>query len=122
MSWFTQGKEASGPSSAEAEALWDAEVPELDADSAVLRIEDAFAVPGTGPVFTGRVESGTLRTGQYVVVQGTAGTARGTIASLSVGRDVVQQVAVGRYVSVNIPNLSVRLEILGLEAGSLLIG
>ena len=117
MGWFARNNETAGPTAIEAEALWDAEPPLPGPDAPVLTIEDAFQVPGSGTVFTGRVESGTFRVGQLVVVQGKAGFARGTIAGISVGREQMEQVSVGKYASLNVPNLSVRVEILDLDAG-----
>lgn len=79
-----------------------------------MSLRDAFQVPGHGTVFSGWVESGTFHAGQAVIVQGNAGFARGTVGKIGLGRDEVQEVSEGKYVSFNIPNLSVRVELLDL--------
>ncbi|TDE88472.1 hypothetical protein EXU48_23090 [Occultella glacieicola] len=122
MGWFTQGNDAKGPTPAEAEALWDAEAPEAGPGAATLKLTDAFQVPGSGVVFTGRVESGTFRVGQQVIVTGRSGFARGTIGDISLGQERPASVGAGKYISFNVANLSLRVEILGLDENAKIVG
>jgi translation elongation factor EF-Tu-like GTPase len=122
MGWFTQGNDVKGPTPAEAESLWDAEAPEAGLGSATLKLMDAFQVPGSGTVFTGQVDSGTFRVGQQVIITGKAGFARGNIGEISVGQERPESAGVGKYISFNVANLSVRVEILGLDESATVTG
>lgn len=116
MAWFSQGTNVS-PTAAEAQLLWDQEAPEPGPGAAVMDLREAFQIQGHGTVFTGWIASGTFRPGQPVIVQGKAGFARGTVGTIAIGRDQVSEAPEGKYASFNIPNLSVRVEILDLDEG-----
>jgi len=121
MAWFTHGKTVS-PTVEEARALWDDEAPVPRRDAGVMRLVDAFRVPGQPPVFTGWVESGTLRNGQSVLIRGNAGFARGTIGSIAKGQEMPAEVSARAYVSIKVHNINRRLEILGLDRDCTITG
>lgn len=121
MAWFTEGKSVN-PTAAEAEALWDDEAPATGRDIGVLRLVDALQVPGSPPLFTGWVDSGTFRSGQGVLLHGHSGFARGVIGKIAKGPDYVNEVSARSYVSMQVRNITVRLEILGLDEGCTITG
>ncbi len=102
--------------------MWDEEAPVPARDAGVLRLVDAFQVPGQPPVFTGWVETGTLRKGQQVLIRGTAGFARGMIGSIARNQEMPREVSARAYVSITVHNINRRLEILGLDQGCTITG
>lgn len=121
MAWFTRGKPVS-PTAQEAEALWDDEPPATGRDVGVLRLVDAFQTGGSAPVFTGWVEAGTFRFGQGVLLHGRSGFARGVVGDIASGPDFVKEVSARTYCSIQVRNINVRLEILGLDKGCTITG
>lgn len=121
MSWFTTGKQVS-PTATEAEALWDDEPPAPGRDTGTLRLVGAFQVAGQPVVFTGWVENGTFRKGQGVLIHGRSGFARGVLGDIADGPRKVSEISARAYVSVQVRNISVRLEILGLDEGCQITG
>ena len=61
-----------------------------------LTVQDVFAIRGRGPVVTGRIEGGTVRTGDTVRQTRTDGTSRDvTVTGIEMFRKVTDQAAAG---------------------------
>lgn len=59
-------------------------------------VEDVFSIAGRGTVVTGTVTSGTIRTGDRVVVQGASGEIQTTVAGIEVFRRTLDEVSRGQ--------------------------
>lgn len=64
-----------------------------------LVVEDVFSITGRGTVVTGKVSSGTVRTGQQVeVVRGGVTVATTTVTGVEAFRKVLESASVGDFV------------------------
>ncbi|MBK7034577.1 MAG: hypothetical protein IPH49_15260 [Ignavibacteria bacterium] len=66
----------------------------------LLAVEDAFYIAGRGVVATGKVERGSIKTGDTVEIVGSKPTKTATIAGIEMSRKVVSEAKVGDQVGV----------------------
>ncbi|MEQ1644364.1 MAG: EF-Tu/IF-2/RF-3 family GTPase [Pyrinomonadaceae bacterium] len=77
-----------------------AQLPTPAPEPFLLAVEDAFYISGRGVVATGKVERGTLKTGDTVEIVGSKPIKTATIAGIEMSRKVVSEAKAGDQVGV----------------------
>ncbi len=60
-----------------------------------MTVQDIFSIKGRGTVVTGKIESGTLKVGDEIAIQGKNGEKRTTVTGIEMLRKVVSQADAG---------------------------
>ena len=63
-------------------------------------VEDVFSIAKRGTVVTGKVESGTLRVGDEVVIRGRGGEKKAVVTGIEAFRKILQQASQGDSIGV----------------------
>src|SRR5512143_3592041 len=63
-------------------------------------IEDVFSIAGRGTIVTGKIDSGTVRAGDELVIRGTGGQRRATVVGVEASRKVLEEAHAGDTVGV----------------------
>ena len=71
-----------------------------------MKVEDVFMIRGRGTVAIGRIESGTLSTGDEVDIHGPGGNKRVVVAGLEMLQKTLNQVGAGDNVGVLLKDVS----------------
>jgi elongation factor Tu len=69
-------------------------------------IEDVFSIRGRGTVVTGRIDKGTLRPGDSIVLRGRSGDRTTVVAAVEAFRKVLDQASAGDAVGVLLADVS----------------
>ena len=69
-------------------------------------VEDVFSIRNRGTVVTGRIDTGTLKTGDEVVVRGRNGDKKTTVTGIEAFRKVMDQANVGENVGILLKDLT----------------
>ena len=83
-----------------------------------MTIEDIFSIKGRGTVVTGQVESGTLKIGDEVIIQGKSGEKKTTVTGIEMFRKMLDSAKAGDNVGILLRNISKD----ELQKGDLLLG
>ncbi len=65
-----------------------------------MTVDDVFSIKGRGTVLTGKIESGTLKVGDEVAIQGKNGEKRVVVAGVEMFRKMLNQANAGDNVGV----------------------
>ena len=71
-----------------------------------MTVEDVFSIAKRGTVVTGKIEGGTLKVGDDVVIQGKNGERKTVVSGIEVLRKVVNQAKAGESVGVLFKDIS----------------
>jgi elongation factor Tu len=71
-----------------------------------MTVEDVFSIKGRGTVVTGKIEQGTLRVGDEVVIQGKNGQKRTVVAGLEAFRKTLDQANAGDAVGILLKDIA----------------
>ena len=71
-----------------------------------MTVDDVFSIRGRGTVVTGKIESGTLKVGDEVAIQGTNGEKRVIVIGIEMFRKMLSQANAGDEVGVLLKDIS----------------
>lgn len=71
-----------------------------------MTVEDVFSIAKRGTVVTGKIEKGTLKVGDEVVIQGSNGERKTVVTGIEIFRKIVSQATAGNPVGVLLKDIS----------------
>jgi elongation factor Tu len=71
-----------------------------------MTVEDVFSIKGRGTVVTGRIETGTIKVGDEIAVQGRNGQKRTTVSGLEMFRKTMDQATAGDNVGLLLKDIA----------------
>lgn len=71
-----------------------------------MTVEDVFSIKGRGTVLTGKIESGTLKVGDEISIQGKNGEKRTIVTGVEMFRKMMSQANAGDNVGILLKELS----------------
>ena len=71
-----------------------------------LVVEDVFTIANRGTVVTGRIETGTLKVGDEILIRGRAGDKKAVVSGIEAFRKVLEQANQGDAVGILLKDLS----------------
>ena len=71
-----------------------------------MTVEDVFSIAKRGTVVTGKIEKGTLKVGDDVVIQGSNGERKTVVTGIEIFRKIVSQATAGNTVGVLLKDIS----------------
>jgi elongation factor Tu len=71
-----------------------------------MTVEDIFSIAKRGTVVTGKIEAGTLKVGDEVVIQGKNGERRTVVTGIEMFRKITSQAAAGDNVGILFKDIS----------------
>jgi len=69
-------------------------------------VEDVFSIAKRGTVVTGKIEKGTLKVGNEVVIRGSNGERKTAVTGIEIFRKIVSQATAGNTVGVLLKDIS----------------
>jgi elongation factor Tu len=71
-----------------------------------MTVEDVFSIAKRGTVVTGKIEAGTLKVGDEVVIQGSNGERKTVVSGIEMFRKVTSQAKTGDMVGILLKDIS----------------
>jgi len=71
-----------------------------------MTVEDVFSIAKRGTVVTGKIEKGTLKVGDEVVIRGSNGERKTVVTGIEIFRKIVSQATAGDTVGVLLKDIS----------------
>lgn len=71
-----------------------------------MTVEDIFSIKGRGTVVTGKIESGTIKVGDEIIIQGKNGEKKTTVTGVEMFRKMLDQAKAGDNVGILLKNIS----------------
>ena len=71
-----------------------------------MTVEDVFSIKGRGTVVTGKIESGTVKVGDEIVIQGKSGEVKTTVTGIEMFRKAMSQASAGDNVGLLLKNIA----------------
>jgi elongation factor Tu len=65
-----------------------------------MTVDDVFSIKGRGTVVTGKIETGTIKVGDEILIQGKSGEAKTIVTGIEMFRKTVSQANVGDTVGI----------------------
>ena len=84
----------------------------------LMAVEDVFSIAKRGTVVTGKIEKGTLKVGDEVMIRGSNGERKTVVAGLEMFRKIVNQASLGDNVGILFKELSKQ----DVQRGDLILG
>ena len=71
-----------------------------------MTVEDVFSIKGRGTVVTGKIETGTIKVGDEIVIQGKSGELKTTVTGVEMFRKMTAQANAGDNVGLLLKNIA----------------
>ena len=71
-----------------------------------MTVEDVFSIKGRGTVVTGKIETGTIKVGDEIVIQGKSGEVKTTVTGVEMFRKMTAQASAGDNVGLLLKNIA----------------
>jgi len=71
-----------------------------------MTVEDVFSIKGRGTVVTGKIETGTVKVGDEIVIQGKSGELKTIVTGIEMFRKTMSQASAGDNVGLLLKNIA----------------